>query len=314
VIIASGETEVSFSVLINGDIFVEDDETVTLEVTGTDRPDVVVDAVNGSATHTITNDDSANSAPIATDDEATANEDESVVIDLLGNDEDPDGAPLEFVAIGLSSHGSITDNGDGTVTYTPDENFNGEDGFTYVITDGMGGVDQAMVSITIDPVNDAPEVKSPVEFIVPENTTDVGIIEASDAENDVLEYDVLGSGDGALFQIDDTGVVSFIDPPDFEALIDPTLTFTVRVSDGTDSSDVAVAVTVSEVDEEPAKSEIKGSSSRDYLRGTEGDDILRSMGGSSDRMDGGDGADCFQFGLEETTNGSRERDLIRISI
>ena len=47
-------------------------------------------------------------------------------------------------------------NADGTFTYTPDADFHGADGFTYEITDPSGAVSQAVVTITVDPVNDAP--------------------------------------------------------------------------------------------------------------------------------------------------------------
>mgnify|MGYP003311649521 CR=1 FL=1 len=48
------------------------------------------------------------------------------------------------------------DDGDGTYTYTPNADFNGSDTFTYIISDGNGGSDTAMVTVTVNPVNDAP--------------------------------------------------------------------------------------------------------------------------------------------------------------
>jgi hypothetical protein len=50
----------------------------------------------------------------------------------------------------------VTNNGAGSFTYTPNLNFNGSDSFTYTISDGKGGTASAPVSITINPVNDAP--------------------------------------------------------------------------------------------------------------------------------------------------------------
>lgn len=40
-------------------------------------------------------------------------------------------------------------NEDGTVTYTPSENVVNSDSFTYTITDGHGGVTEAVVRITL---------------------------------------------------------------------------------------------------------------------------------------------------------------------
>lgn len=54
---------------------------------------------------------------------------------------------------------------------------------------------------------------------------------------------------------------------------------------------------------------VEGTDGRDSLRGTDSADAIRSLGGSYDRLFGGDGADQFIFGAE-TSNGSRERDVI----
>ncbi|WP_299157105.1 Ig-like domain-containing protein, partial [uncultured Christiangramia sp.] len=53
-------------------------------------------------------------------------------------------------------NGSAVINNDGTVTYSPNENFNGTDTFTYTISDGNGGTDTATVTVTIGAENDAP--------------------------------------------------------------------------------------------------------------------------------------------------------------
>ena len=45
----------------------------------------------------------------------------------------------------------------GSVSYTPDPDYFGDDGFTYSIEDGNGGSDTATISITVDPVNDEPD-------------------------------------------------------------------------------------------------------------------------------------------------------------
>ncbi|MEA4921407.1 MAG: Ig-like domain-containing protein, partial [Clostridiaceae bacterium] len=54
------------------------------------------------------------------------------------------------------SNGELTFNSDGSYTYTPDENFNGLDGFTFKASAGMFS-DEGTVTITVSAVNDAPE-------------------------------------------------------------------------------------------------------------------------------------------------------------
>ena len=52
--------------------------------------------------------------------------------------------------------GTLVDNGDGTWTYTPDDNDDTAVSFTYTITDGAGGSVAASASLDITPVNDDP--------------------------------------------------------------------------------------------------------------------------------------------------------------
>jgi subtilisin-like proprotein convertase family protein len=56
---------------------------------------------------------------------------------LLANDFDPDGDPITIIGVQSGSGGSAELNGDGTITYTPQQNFVGVGDFTYVISDGF---------------------------------------------------------------------------------------------------------------------------------------------------------------------------------
>src|SRR6185295_14934887 len=52
---------------------------------------------------------------------------------------------------------SVTQNGNGTVTYTPNPNAFGADSFTYTVRDAAGLTDTATVNVNIAPVNDPPD-------------------------------------------------------------------------------------------------------------------------------------------------------------
>jgi len=100
-----------------------------------------------------------NDAPVARDDTYTTNEDTPLVVPapgVLGNDYDVDGDPLTAVLVSGPAHGTLALNPDGSFTYTPAENFCGEDSFTYKAYDGELYSNVATVRIMVICVNDAP--------------------------------------------------------------------------------------------------------------------------------------------------------------
>ena len=94
-----------------------------------------------------------NEAPDAADDAASVDEDSSVIVSVLANDVDADEDSLTVDSVLEPANGTATDNGDGTVTYTPDADFCGTDTFEYTITDGEL-TDTATVTVTVNCVDD----------------------------------------------------------------------------------------------------------------------------------------------------------------
>lgn len=88
-----------------------------------------------------------NCAPVAVDDTATTVNGFPVTIPVLANDSDPDGDTLTVTSVTDPPNGTAVNNGDGTVTYTPDCGFFGIDTFNYTISDGQGGTDTGMVTV-----------------------------------------------------------------------------------------------------------------------------------------------------------------------
>ena len=116
------------------------------------------------------------------------------VNDLLLNDSDPDGDPLsvDTTPVAAPTQGSVILNADGTFTYVPNANFNGADAFTYRIMDGNGGIAQATVLITVDPVDDAPIVTADSY-----NVTEDNVLTSSPA-NDLLLNDIEVDGEAMI--------------------------------------------------------------------------------------------------------------------
>ncbi len=90
-----------------------------------------------------------NSAPVANDDTATTDENTPVTIHVLTNDTDPDNDPLSIGTFSQGAHGTVTLNADGTLTYTPNENYYGTDEFTYQASDGVASSESAAVVVSI---------------------------------------------------------------------------------------------------------------------------------------------------------------------
>ena len=71
--------------------------------------------------------------PIAVDDTAITGQGETVLIDVLANDSDPDGDPISLVSATQPANGTVQLNDDGTISYTPGADFLGTDSFDYVV-------------------------------------------------------------------------------------------------------------------------------------------------------------------------------------
>ncbi|MDP2677450.1 MAG: cadherin-like domain-containing protein, partial [Rhodoferax sp.] len=97
------------------------------------------------------------------DDVANTLEDTPVITSVLANDNFSGTTTISAVTQG--AHGTVTVNGDKTITYTPVADFNGLDSYTYSVT-SAGITETATVSITVtavvDPVVEPPVVVDPV--------------------------------------------------------------------------------------------------------------------------------------------------------
>ncbi|EOD6287612.1 tandem-95 repeat protein, partial [Vibrio parahaemolyticus] len=99
-----------------------------------------------------------NDAPVAKDDIATTQEDTAVTIDVLSNDTDVDGDKLSIQSATVPEAQGKVEIVDGKLVFTPAENFNGHAEITYTVTDGQL-TDEAKVTVTVNPVDDAPTIK-----------------------------------------------------------------------------------------------------------------------------------------------------------
>jgi len=138
-----------------------------------------------------------NDPPIANDDVYFVNEDESLIIPapgVIANDDDGDAELIQVLTatiVSTTTNGFLSLNSDGSFTYIPNSNFNGQDSFTYTITDGEFE-STATVTITIEPVNDTPQcdaASTNIAFLWPPNHKMIPIsvtMSATDVDGDVI--------------------------------------------------------------------------------------------------------------------------------
>lgn len=184
---------------------------------------------------------------------ATPNEDTPLTIDVLTNDIDADGDALT-VSSAVASNGAVDINPDGTLAYTPNENFNGTDTVVYSVDDGNGGTDTADVTVFIKSINDAPVASNTGNTTtVDEGTVITGALpQASDVDDDAatLTYELAPTLPPLPpVVINSDGTFEVTPPADFNG--DITFDYIVRDPAGAISDVQTFTVTVSPVNDAP---------------------------------------------------------------
>lgn len=106
-----------------------------------------------------------NQNPVAVDDSFVGFEDTAFVIapaQLLVNDADPDATAtsrLSVTAVGNPINGAVSLLGDGSIRFTPAQDYFGAASFRYLVSDGEGGATWATAYLNVQTVNDAPVIE-----------------------------------------------------------------------------------------------------------------------------------------------------------
>jgi Ca2+-binding RTX toxin-like protein len=175
-------------------------------------------------------------------------------------------------------------------------------------TDAAGNTAVAQDSQTyLRVLNQAPVITSngggaTAAISVPENSTAVTTVAATDPDAGTTLLYSLSGADAGKFQISSTGVLSFVSAPDFEIPGDVgannVYDVVVQVSDGTLTDSQAIAVTVTNV-----SGNIPGDDNDNVLIGTDEEDTINGLGGNDllrgklgkDALDGGSGSDTVDY-------------------
>ncbi|WP_318487552.1 retention module-containing protein [Photobacterium leiognathi] len=193
----------------------------------------------------------------------TVPEDNKVVLNLLDNDTSVSGDPLSIHSINgtpltgsdqtiVIEHGHITITADGTITFIPEPNFNGDVNVDYTVTDGTSE-EHGYSTVIVTPVNDAP-VANPDSFTTDEDTSITVDLTKNDSDVDgdkLTVKEINGTSltggeqtvvvDNGKIVIAHDGGMTFIPSDNYHGEV--TVPYTITDGDKTATSTVTIHVT-----------------------------------------------------------------------
>ncbi|EHR7289933.1 tandem-95 repeat protein [Vibrio parahaemolyticus] len=228
----------------NGTVSVNPDGSVTYTPNdnyhGTDSFTYIVTSGGVSESTTVSVDVTpVNDAPVAKDDIATTQEDTAVTIDVLPNDSDVDGDKLSIESASVPKEQGTVEVVNGKLVFTPAENFNGDAEITYTVTDGQL-TDEAKVTVTVNPVNDAPTIKVDAVESITEDAVSIDTVVATltvrdtDTSEDQLTVSLENNSNGYFVLVGDEVKLTQagVDAVNNDELNLKDLTISASVSDG----------------------------------------------------------------------------------
>ncbi|MES2800800.1 MAG: tandem-95 repeat protein [Bacteroidota bacterium] len=173
-----------------------------------------------------------NDAPIGGNETMTINEDSGSNNSgyLLGNDSDPEGNTLTILTVTQTGGGIVTLTGTGSVDYTPNPNFCGNDTVVYSVTDGVNVIFDTLF-ITVICINDLPLGGN--EWVVTDTNTVLSNIDILANNSDIETNPLTVSSPsfpatttmGGTVTMNGDGTVNYTPPTDYEGA--DTLVYTV---------------------------------------------------------------------------------------
>ncbi|MDF5425486.1 tandem-95 repeat protein, partial [Vibrio parahaemolyticus] len=193
--------------------------TITPDANFNGDIDITFDINDGSDTIVATADltvNPVNDLPQPEDQAFTIGEDGVLTFtdaDLLTGATDIEGDDLSVEGVTYTgADGVLTDNGDGTYSFAPNENFNGDVNFTFDVSDGTDTV-TANIDVSVTPENDPPVAGSTSYTVHEDNSITISdeqlLANSSDIEGDVDISSVTYSGNDGVFQDNGDGTYTF---------------------------------------------------------------------------------------------------------
>ena len=190
-------------------------------------------------------------SPIAESVNLSTNEDENIIIQLLGSD--PNSLDLSYTIIDSPSNGNLepTEN-ESEYIYTPNSNYNGQDSFTYVAFNGLFFSNIAEINLQINPINDAPNA----ENIIVDGVEDIDIniqLIGNDVDGDDIVFNILDQPSNGTILIDND-IMTYVPDLNFNG----TDQITYVANDGQLDSEIGiVTLFVAAVNDAPTANEVE---------------------------------------------------------
>ncbi|MDA9841772.1 Ig-like domain-containing protein, partial [Candidatus Marinimicrobia bacterium] len=227
-----------------------------------------------------------NDVPVSESGSLTTDEDTDGSISLTASDVENDN--LSFSIIAQPSNGSVSLSGN-TATFSPSTNFNGSDLFSFITTDGIGFSNEATISLTINPINDAPVANDVTGSTNENRSIQLSItLDATDVDGDDLTYSIVSDVSNGTTSISGS-TLTYTPDTNWNG----TDTFTYKANDGLLNSNTATGtITVSEVNDAPTTENVSASTNEDT-------DVNITLDGSDV-----EGSSLTYFIVSDVSNGS----------
>ncbi|MDF4941993.1 tandem-95 repeat protein, partial [Vibrio parahaemolyticus] len=201
-----------------------------------------------------------NDAPVPEDKTFEVEEDGTLIFtdaDLLAGATDIEGDNLTVEGVSYDGgDGILTDNGNGTYTFAPNENFNGDVNFTFDVSDGTDTV-TANIDVTVTPENDPPVAGSTSYTVHEDNSITISneqlLANSSDIEGEVAIDSVSYSGTDGVFQDNGDGTYTFSPNENFNGQVQ--LDVTIQDENGA-TVDTHINVDVLPINDPPVSGDL----------------------------------------------------------
>ena len=220
-----------------------------------------------------------NDAPEANDDTASTTGTTAVVIPVLANDTDVDGDTLS-VSAATSDNGTVTINGDGTITFEANDGFTGDAIINYTVADPDGLTDDAIVTVTVnagDPTRD-------------------GYVDGT-AGADMIDTAYTGDPDGDMIDANDEILPGAGPNDDY-----------VRAGAGNDTILAGEGDDIVEAGD--GDDSVEGGVGSDTVMGGEGDDVINTGNGDLAPDQGYPHSSADSLGFDPDSDPENDRDYV----